>query len=125
MSDYVPAHGQDGGKTAMELWAKLAEWWATTPATEKWWLVIGFTAELMFVMRFIVQWVASEWAKRSVVPDAFWLFSVLGGSMLLAYAIYRVDPVFIVGQAGGLAVYLRNIHLIRKHRRAMAASAAA
>lgn len=108
----------------MELLARFGDWWATTPQTEKWWLVIGFTAELMFVMRFIVQWVASEWARKSVVPDAFWFFSVLGGSMLLAYAIYRVDPVFIVGQGGGLAVYLRNIYLIRRHRRAMAAGAA-
>ncbi len=103
----------------MELWGKLVQWWAATPSVEKWWLVIGFTAELMFVMRFIVQWVASEWAKKSVVPDAFWFFSVLGGSMLLAYAIYRVDPVFIVGQGGGLVDYLRNIYLIKKHRRAM------
>jgi lipid-A-disaccharide synthase-like uncharacterized protein len=92
--------------------AKLAQWWAATPATEIAWLAVGFAAQLMFSMRFILQWLASERARRSIVPEAFWYFSFLGGVMLFAYAIYRMDPVFILGQGGGLLIYARNIHLI-------------
>lgn len=91
---------------------KLADWWTATPAVEMIWLALGFAAQLMFSMRFIVQWLASERARRSIVPETFWYFSFLGGAMLLAYAIYRVDPVFILGQAMGLFIYARNIHLI-------------
>lgn len=92
--------------------AKLAQWWAATPTTELAWLAVGFLAQLMFSMRFILQWLASERARRSIVPEAFWYFSFLGGAMLFAYAIYRMDPVFILGQGGGLLIYARNIHLI-------------
>jgi len=81
------------------------------------WVVLGFVAQLLFTMRFVVQWVASERARRSVVPAAFWTFSILGGSLLLVYAIYRKDPVFIAGQAGGLFIYLRNIWFIRREKR--------
>ena len=66
----------------------------------------------MFSMRFIVQWVATEKARASIIPETFWYFSFAGGSMLLAYAIYRSDPVFIVGQAAGLVIYARNIYFI-------------
>lgn len=97
---------------------KLGHWWATTPATEIAWLSIGLLAQLMFSMRFVVQWVASERARRSIVPETFWYFSMLGGAMLLAYAIYRVDPVFILGQAMGLLIYARNIHFIWQHKQA-------
>ena len=97
--------------------AKLGLWWGTTPTGEKVWLGIGFLAQLMFSMRFIVQWVASERARRSIVPEMFWYFSLFGGALLLAYALYRVDPVFILGQGMGLLIYARNIHLIAQHRR--------
>ena len=92
--------------------SKLAQWWANTPTQEIIWLAVGFLAQLMFSMRFIVQWIASERARRSIVPEMFWYFSVLGGAMLLAYAIYRADPVFILGQATGLLIYARNIYFI-------------
>ena len=75
------------------------------------WLVLGFVAQGLFTMRFLVQWVASERQKRSVVPRAFWYLSVVGGALLLVYAIYRRDPVFILGQATGLVVYVRNLML--------------
>ena len=75
------------------------------------WIVLGFTAQGLFTMRFLVQWVASERQKRSVVPRAFWYLSVVGGGLLLVYAIYRKDPVFILGQATGLIVYVRNLML--------------
>jgi lipid-A-disaccharide synthase-like uncharacterized protein len=82
------------------------------------WLVIGFLGQLLFSLRFLAQWVASERAGRSVVPLSFWYFSVLGGATLLAYAIYRADPVFIVGQLTGVFIYGRNLQLIRRERAA-------
>ena len=99
------------------LLAALAQWWSTTPTTEIVWLGLGFMAQLMFSMRFIVQWIASERARRSIVPETFWYFSLVGGAMLLAYAIYRLDPVFIMGQAMGLVIYSRNIYFIRSNRK--------
>lgn len=81
------------------------------------WLIIGFAAQLLFSARFLVQWIASERARKSVVPLAFWFFSLAGGGLLLSYAIWRKDPVFILGQAGGLIIYSRNLHLIIKEKR--------
>ena len=101
--------GQEGGGMSL---SKIAAWWTATPTQEIVWLGIGFAAQLMFSMRFIVQWIASERARRSIVPEMFWYFSFAGGAMLLAYAIYRSDPVFILGQGMGLLIYVRNIHLI-------------
>ena len=95
----------------------LAEWWASISATELVWLVIGFTAQFMFSMRFLVQWIYSERAGQSIVPELFWYFSVAGGILLLSYAIYRVDPVFILGQATGLLIYSRNIYFIWRGKR--------
>ncbi len=79
------------------------------------WLGIGFLGQAFFSARFLVQWIASERARRSVVPRPFWFFSVGGGLTLLAYAIYRTDPVFILGQAAGLVVYSRNLYFIYRH----------
>ena len=81
--------------------------------TNQIWLTIGFGAQAMFSARFLVQWIASERAGESVVPMAFWYLSLAGGSLLLSYAIYKLDPVFIVGQAAGLFVYSRNIYIIK------------
>lgn len=78
------------------------------------WLLVGFLGQALFSARFLVQWLASERARRSVIPHAFWFLSLAGGSTLLAYAIYRQDPVFIVGQAAGLFIYMRNLVLIRR-----------
>ena len=81
------------------------------------WLIIGFLGQAFFFMRFVVQWIASERARKSIIPHAFWFFSIGGGLVLLIYAIYRRDPVFIVGQAMGLFIYLRNIVFIRREKR--------
>ena len=78
-----------------------------------WGILIGYVAQFLFAMRFVVQWIASERAGRSVVPTAFWFFSI-GGFMLLAYALYRKDPVFIIGQAFGVFVYLRNLQFVMR-----------
>jgi len=76
------------------------------------WLIFGLLGQLCFTMRFMVQWVASEKRKESVIPFSFWTFSLLGSLILLIYAIYRQDPVFILGQAFGFIVYIRNVQLI-------------
>jgi lipid-A-disaccharide synthase-like uncharacterized protein len=84
------------------------------------WIAIGLAGQALFSARFIIQWLASEKARRSVVPKTFWYFSLAGSAVLLAYAIHRVDPVFILGQAAGFAIYLRNLWLIEiAHRRSL------
>jgi lipid-A-disaccharide synthase-like uncharacterized protein len=86
------------------------------------WLVVGLLGQVLFFMRFFVQWLHSERQGRSVVPVAFWYFSVAGGFILLLYAVHRRDAVFIIGQLGGLLIYARNLHLIVRERRAKAAT---
>jgi len=88
-----------------------------------WWVFLGFVAQAMFTMRFLVQWIASERAGRSVIPLAFWIFSIAGGVLLLVYALYRRDPVFIAGQAFGVFVYLRNLYFVMRERNAAASAA--
>ncbi len=88
------------------------------------WLIVGFAGQAMFFMRFLVQWIQSEREGRSVVPIAFWYFSILGGLTLLSYALYRRDPVFIAGQSMGVMIYGRNLHLIRRERRSALAGSA-
>lgn len=87
------------------------------------WIALGLVAQLAFTMRFVVQWIASERAGRSVIPLAFWFFSIGGGLLLLIYAIKRQDPVFILGQALGLFIYVRNLMLIFKPKNAAAGKA--
>lgn len=87
-------------------------------STETIWIIIGFVGQSLFFMRFFVQWLASEKAKASVIPHAFWYFSIGGGVTLCAYAIYRQDPVFILGQSTGLLIYARNLFLIRRSQNA-------
>jgi lipid-A-disaccharide synthase-like uncharacterized protein len=89
-----------------------------------WWVLLGFVAQLFFTARFLVQWIASERAGHSVIPLAFWLFSIGGGALLLIYALYRKDAVFIAGQAFSFFVYARNLYFVLRDRRAGAASAA-
>ncbi|MCY1402907.1 lipid-A-disaccharide synthase [compost metagenome] len=80
------------------------------------WLAVGFAGQLLFTGRFALQWLYSEYKKRSVIPVGFWYLSLGGSALLLAYAIYRKDPVFILGQSFGLVVYLRNLQLIARNK---------
>jgi lipid-A-disaccharide synthase-like uncharacterized protein len=80
------------------------------------WLIVGFIGQLLFGLRFLIQWICSEIKQESHFPIIFWYFSISGGAVLLTYAIYRQDPVFIVGQGLGLIVYLRNLMLIYKRQ---------
>ncbi len=84
---------------------------------EFWWVIFGLFGQLMFTGRFLVQWIASERARRSTIPLAFWYFSLAGGIILFTYALYRQDPVFILGQSMGLFIYSRNLYLIYQERR--------
>jgi lipid-A-disaccharide synthase-like uncharacterized protein len=79
-------------------------------------LAVGFGGQALFSARFVIQWLASERAGRSVVPELFWYFSMAGGATLFLYAVYREDPVFMLGQGLGLFIYARNLWLIRRER---------
>jgi lipid-A-disaccharide synthase-like uncharacterized protein len=103
--------------------AKLNEWWAAVSGVDAVWVVFGLAAQAMFFMRFLLQWIASERVKRSIVPETFWYFSFAGGLMLLFYAIHRADPVIMLGQLTGLFIYARNISLIWAQKRLEAAPA--
>ena len=76
--------------------------------------MVGFVGQICFSCRFIVQWIASEREKKSIIPKSFWYLSVLGGSTLLVYAILKKDPVFIMGQSTGLFVYFRNLYFVQQ-----------
>lgn len=95
---------------------------ASMTPTELTWLLVGFTGQAMFSLRFLTQWISSEKQRRSVIPVAFWWFSLIGGATLRSYAIYRRDPVFMVGQATGLFIYARNLQLIKREAHAGGAS---
>ena len=82
------------------------------------WIGIGFLGQFLFMMRFLWQWIQSERQRRSIIPIAFWYFSLAGGMTLFAYAVHRLDPVFITGQSLGLLVYTRNLLLIRQEKHA-------
>ena len=80
--------------------------------TDQIWLGVGFLGQAFFSARFLLQWIASERRGKSVVPRAFWYFSIGGGMTLLFYALWRKDPVFILGQGAGLFVYARNLYFV-------------
>lgn len=77
------------------------------------WVVMGLIGQGIFGSRFLVQWLVSERQKRSVIPMAFWYLSIVGSVVLLSYAIHRRDPVFIMGECGGIIIYIRNLILLR------------
>lgn len=86
-------------------------------ATDAVWVLVGIGGQLMFTARFLLQWWASEKAGKSVVPVAFWYFSIAGSLIVLAYGIHRVEPVIILGQLPGTVIYTRNLWLIRQERK--------
>jgi len=86
------------------------EWFHSSTAG---WYVLGFAGQIVFGSRFFVQWIASERAKKVVIPELFWLLSLLGGAALFVYAVHKRDPVFAIGQVSGLVIYVRNMMLHR------------
>jgi lipid-A-disaccharide synthase-like uncharacterized protein len=97
-------------------WAWLQDWWHTALDGKGWMVAFGLAAQALFMARFVVQWIASERAGRSVVPMAFWFLSLAGGLMLVIYGVVRAEPVILVGQAPALMIYARNIILARRGR---------
>ena len=97
------------------MWAEL------TTRSPTGWLLFGLLGQLLFSARFFVQWVESERKRRSVIPLSFWWLSLAGGMALLAYAVHRRDPVFILGQLPGIVIYSRNLMLIRRREEAASA----
>ncbi|MCA9034716.1 MAG: lipid-A-disaccharide synthase N-terminal domain-containing protein [Planctomycetaceae bacterium] len=85
--------------------------------SEQWWVGFGLFGQALFTGRFIVQWVSSERQKKSVIPVAFWYLSISGATVLLSYAVYRQDPVFIIGQSTGFVIYFRNLQLLSRASR--------
>ena len=81
------------------------------------WLIFGFIGQAMFTMRFLIQWIASERKKESVIPVSFWYFSLAGGLIVLFYAIHRMDPVFILAYLPGNFIYLRNLYFLYKKKK--------
>lgn len=81
------------------------------------WVLVGLLGQLMFTARFMIQWIASERAGRSVIPVAFWYFSLVGGAIVLAYGLHKWEPVIIMGQLPGVLIYSRNLWLIHKANR--------
>tara|TARA_Y100000994_G_C15395194_1_gene319214 strand:- start:149 stop:457 length:309 start_codon:yes stop_codon:yes gene_type:complete len=80
------------------------------------WMIIGFVGQTIFASRFLIQWIVSERASKSIIPNIFWWISIIGSFVLLSYAIHREDPVFIVGQSVGFLIYSRNLYLIKKEK---------
>ncbi|MGA2915499.1 MAG: lipid-A-disaccharide synthase N-terminal domain-containing protein [Sedimentisphaerales bacterium] len=80
------------------------------------WSIVGLLGQFTFGGRFILQWLVSEYKKKSHVPVAFWYLSMIGSIILLAYSIHRVEPIFILGFSLNSAIYIRNLHLIYKHK---------
>ncbi|HYC04327.1 MAG TPA: lipid-A-disaccharide synthase N-terminal domain-containing protein [Azospirillaceae bacterium] len=99
------------------LWTHVQHWWDAAIADRGWLVVFGLCAQAMFTGRFLVQWIASERAGRSVVPEAFWYFSLAGGMMVAVYGLLRPDLVVIAGQVPALVIYSRNIWFIRREKR--------
>lgn len=82
--------------------------------TDNQWIAFGLFGQLLFGGRFLVQWIASEKAKRSVVPVSFWYLSIGGSGIVLSYGIHRLDPVLILGQLMGFVIYIRNLVLLAR-----------
>ena len=82
------------------------------------WLIMGFIGQTIFASRFLIQWIVSERASKSIIPNIFWWISIVGSLILLSYAIHKQDPVFIVGQSCGFLIYSRNLYLIRQDKKA-------
>lgn len=95
----------------------LLEFFEVTTGADLSWLLIGIGAQLLFASRMLVQWIASERQKRSIVPPVFWWISIFGALILLAYGVREREPVIILGQSFGFIVYARNLWFIHRVRK--------
>ena len=95
----------------------MIDYFTSLNSLEIFFLIVGFLGQGLFASRFIVQWIYSERMKASSIPISFWYLSIFGGITLLIYAIFRKDPVIILGQSFGILIYLRNLILIYKSKK--------
>ena len=112
LSAQIEAGARAVASVLVSIFPFLPESLVTNP--EQLMIVVGFAGQGLFAMRFILQWLSSEKQAKSVIPVAFWYFSIGGGAVLLLYAVWRQDPVIICGQGLGLFIYLRNLYFIRR-----------
>lgn len=106
------------------MFAKLIAWWSALSPAEVTWLAVGLVGQALFSARWLVQWLITERSRRSVMPDTFWYLSLLGGLLVFAYGLHRMDPVIVLGQFG-VIIYARNLFFIRKEKQAPATPASA
>lgn len=95
--------------------AKLTAWWAALSPAEVMWLTVGLTGQVMFSARWLIQWFITEKSRRSTMPETFWYLSLLGGLLVFAYGIHKMDPVILLGQFG-IIIYARNLFFIRQEK---------
>jgi lipid-A-disaccharide synthase-like uncharacterized protein len=103
------------------VYAKLIAWWAALTPAELMWLAVGLTGQALFSARWLIQWFVTEKSRRSTVPDTFWYLSLLGGLLVFAYGLHRLDPVIILGQFG-VVIYARNLFFIRQEKQTAGAA---
>ena len=122
LSACSPAIGQTSqsadAAASLGLWDKLAQSldrMMPKTAAEAIWLITGLLGEFVFFLRFVVQWVVSERRRQTVVPMSFWYLSLVGTVMVLAYAFYRMDAVFILAYSLNIVIYVRNLMIARTH----------
>ena len=106
------------------MFAKLIAWWAALSPAEVMWLAVGLTGQVLFSARWLIQWFVTEKTRRSTMPDTFWYLSLLGGLLVFAYGLHRLDPVIILGQFG-VIIYARNLFFIRREKQTAASPAPA
>ncbi|MGE0022308.1 MAG: lipid-A-disaccharide synthase N-terminal domain-containing protein [Hyphomicrobium sp.] len=99
--------------------AKLTAWWAALSPAEVMWLAVGLSGQAMFSARWLIQWFMTEKSRRSTMPDLFWYLSLLGGMLVFAYGLHKMDPVILLGQFG-IIIYARNLFFIRQEKQATA-----
>jgi lipid-A-disaccharide synthase-like uncharacterized protein len=97
--------------------AKLMAWWAAITPAELMWLSLGLLGQALFSARWLIQWFVTEKSRRSTMPSVFWYLSLVGGLLVFAYGLHRLDPVIILGQFG-VIIYARNLFFLREERRA-------
>jgi lipid-A-disaccharide synthase-like uncharacterized protein len=104
--------------------AKLTAWWAALSPAEVMWLTVGLAGQVMFSARWLIQWFITEKSRRSTMPETFWYLSLLGGLLVFAYGIHKMDPVILLGQFG-IIIYARNLFFIRQEKQTSAPPSAA
>ncbi len=95
--------------------AKVTAWWSALSPVEVAWLFIGLAGQAMFSARWLIQWFVTEKTRRSTVPETFWYLSLVGGLLVFAYGIHKMDPVILLGQFG-VIIYTRNLIFIRREK---------